>query len=152
MESINKFKITLGANVSNSPFCNLHNTCCVRLPAIPKLRLCIWQKWRSHIWLLTRSWINVSPTHNTSGSASLASAQNRLCWNKNKNLRLMIIEEKIFLQKYLVHNLILIENLANTHVLSRYIPIFSFSLFNYSFVEIWYHIKQFCRKFRYPKL
>ena len=82
MESINKFKITLGANVSNSPFCNLHNTCCVRLPAIPKLRLCIWQKWRSHIWLLTRSWINVSPTHNTSGSASLASAQNRLCWNR----------------------------------------------------------------------
>ena len=34
---------------------------------------------------------------------------------------------------------------------SRYIPIFSFSLINYSFVEIWYHIKQFCRKFRYPK-
>ena len=73
---------TLGDKTSNSPFCNLHKTCSIRLPLMPKLRLCIWQKCLSQMWLLTRSCIRASPTHRTSGSASLASEQNRLCWNK----------------------------------------------------------------------
>ena len=92
---------TLGERFSSSPFCSRHRTFSVLSPDIPKLRECIRQKLEiktrkklsnfrsqisahlvSHILELNKFWMSESPTHSTSGSASLDSVTNRWCWNK----------------------------------------------------------------------